>query len=90
MASFGGDVPRDQTTSRVFPATLRSINYVADLFNIEGIILTFSTHWDSKKLTNCSTNVSQSTKESYIPREKKIDFSYFHDLKESRKVITIH
>lgn len=76
-SSFGGNTLRAQIAGWVFPATLRSIKYRADLSDLKGIILTFSTHWDPKKLTNSSTNVLQSTKGILRPKgEKKIDLLF--------------
>ena len=41
-----------------FLATLWSRKHKPDIFNLEGIILIFSTHWNPETLINFSTNVS--------------------------------
>lgn len=47
-----------------FLATLWSRKYMPDIFNLEGIILIFSTHWNPETLINFSTNIS--TKEGNL------------------------
>ena len=55
---FRGNTLGAQMAGWILLATLWSIKYVTDIFNLEGIIPTFGTHWDPQTRTNHSINVS--------------------------------